>query len=96
MRFAQVERGALRIGYLGGRYAFIANLYDRRFTNRLYQLHYGATSTTRAPGFGPDAFVRHIRALDLDLICVFDRRAPGAEIVLANFPDITFVEDRYK
>jgi hypothetical protein len=97
MYFNVVEEGNLKIGYLNGRYGFIASLYDRKITNQLVQLHYRDYLLDRGPQFkDPDEFVRYIRSLELDYIWIFDEKAPGADIIRANFPEITFVEDVYK
>ncbi len=95
--FDFVEKGNLKIGYLGGRFAFIASLYDQRLTNELIQLHYRDYLLDKGTEFkDPGEFVRYIQSLDLDYICVFDDQAPGADIILANFPEKTFVEDVFK
>jgi hypothetical protein len=92
-----VEQGNLRVGYLGGRYAFIASLYDRNLTNQLVQLHYQDYLLDAGMSFAnPDEFVKHVQSLDLDYIVVFDTKAPGAQIIASHFPDRTFVEDIYK
>ena len=97
VHFDTVERGNLRIGYLGGRYAFIAALYDRKMTNQLVQLHYQDYLLDRGTGFAdPGEFVKYIQSLDLDYIWIFDTKAPGAQIIASNFPDKVFVEDIYK
>jgi len=97
VQFASLERGNLRVGYLGGRYAFIASLYDHNLSNQLFQLHYQDYLLDRGKSFvDPDAFVAHVRSLDLDYICIFDTEAPGARILMRYFPDKVFIEDIYK
>lgn len=94
--FDFVEKGNLRIGYLSGRMAFIAALYDRRMTNQLFQLHYQDYLLDHGPDFTkPADFVAYVRSLDLDYIVIFDPKAPGADILLEYFFDITIVEDKY-
>lgn len=95
--FDCVEKGDLRIGYLGGQYAFTASLYDQKLTNELIELHYKDWFFYKGTAFkDPDEFVGYIRSLDLDYICVFDEYAPGADIILDNFPEKTFVEDTFR
>ncbi len=95
--FDFVEKGNLRIGYLGGRYAFIASLYDQKLTNQLIQIHYRNYLYDKGPEYtDPDEFVRHVQSLELDYICIFDDQAPGADIILDNFPEKTFVENIFK
>lgn len=94
VQFDVVEQGNLRIGYLNGRFGFIAALYDRRFTNQLIQLHYqDYLLDHREPFSSPDEFVAYVRSLDLDYIFIFDPKAPGAEILLNNFPEKTIVQE---
>lgn len=94
--FDFVEQGNLRIGYLSGRMTFIATLYDRRMTNQLIQLHYQDYLLDHGPDFtNPADFVAYVRSLDLDYIVIFDPKAPGADILLEHFFDMTIVEDTY-
>lgn len=97
VQFDFVEKANLRIGYLNGRFGFIAALYDRRFTNQLIQLHYQDNLLDHGEPFSsPNEFVTYVRSLDLDYICIFDPKAPGAEILLNNFPEKTVIEDQFK
>jgi hypothetical protein len=97
VEFEFLEQGNLRIGYLGGRYAFIASLYDRNLTNQLVQIHYHDYLLDKGRGFtDPDDFVVHVQSLNLDYICIFDTKAPGAQILVSHFPGKVFVEDIYK
>ncbi len=90
------EQGNLRIGYLSGRMAFIATLYDRRLTNQLIQLHYQDYLLDHGPNFtNPADFVAYVQSLDLDYIVIFDPEAPGADILREHFFHMTIVEDKY-
>ncbi len=97
VHFDFLEQGNLRIGYVNGRFGFIATLYDQKLTNQLFQLHYQNYMLDYGAEFSdPQGFVDYIRSLDLDYICVFDPGAPGVDLILANFSEITFIEDVFK
>jgi hypothetical protein len=94
--FEFLEEGSLNIGYLGGRYDFTGSLYDQKLTNRLKQLHYQDYFLSYGNEFQDSKeFISYVHSLDLDYICIFDPKAPGADILLKNFPNITFIEDTY-
>jgi len=95
--FDFLERGNLKIGYLGGKFAYVASLYDEKLTNQLIQIHYRDYLLDKGTEFGnPSELVTYIQSLDLDYICIFDDTAPGAEILHANFPEKTFFADRFE
>jgi hypothetical protein len=95
--FDFVEEGDLRIGYVGGQFAFIASLYDQKLSNQLIQLHYRDYLYDKGYEHeDPDEFVRYVQLLELDYICIFDDQAPGAGLLLAHFPEKTFVEDTFR
>jgi hypothetical protein len=97
VRFDFVEKGDLRIGYLGGGFAFVASLYDQKLTNDLVQLHYQDYLLDKGREFkDPNEFVEYIQSLELDYIVVFDEQAPGADIILDCFAEKTFVENSFK
>lgn len=78
----QAQAGGLRVGYLGGFNEFVAALYDPGLTNTLVPLHYKNYLWHYAEEFDtPEAFMEHVRGLDLDLIVVFDESRPGADML---------------
>jgi hypothetical protein len=95
--FDFVEKGDLKIGYLGGRFAFIASLYDQKLSNQLIQLHYQDYLYDKGSEYEDlDEFVMYVQSLKLDYICIFDDQVPGADILRRSFPEKTFVEDVFR
>jgi hypothetical protein len=95
--FDFLERGNLKIGYLGGKFAYVATLYDEKLTNQLIQIHYRNYLLDKGTEFGdPREFITYVQSLDLDYICIFDDTAPGAEILRANFLEKTFFANSFE
>ena len=89
-RYAYVEAGHLRIGYLDGRNSFVAALYDERLTNTLIPLHYKNYRLNYDTEYErPEDFIAHVASLNLDYIQIFNPDAPGAELLMLHFPDKT-------
>ena len=87
-RYDYVDAGHLRIGYLDGRNNFVAALYDEQLTNTLIPLHYKNYRLNYDTEFQrPEDFIAHVESLNLDDIQIFDRDAPGAELLIQHFPD---------
>ncbi len=87
-RYNYVEAGHLRIGYLDGRNNFVAALYDERLTNTLIPLHYkNYRLNYDQEAERPEDFITHVASLNLDYIHIFDREAPGADLLIQHFGD---------
>jgi hypothetical protein len=89
--FDYVEQGDLEIGYMNGRFGFIALLYDRKMTNHLVQLNFINNRFDLGQRFRyPEAFVANARSKHLDYIHIFDPSTPGADYLMAAFPGRVF------